>query len=252
LSNWIPNSFQLPNALVDDKYLVELKGSALAMYILIVRKTRGWQKECDRISLSQFTEFTGYNKDAVLTGVNKLVDLGLVKRTLFENRTSFYELNDQPLPPENFLSENPLAENQLSAVGKSAKLLSENQTHNNKENNSKKTNISSDAFDEFWNTVPNKDGKATARKSFEKALKKKSVADLISSYAANIKYCDSVKRFYRNPTTWLNQEGWDDESIKPFMESQQTSYHQPSENSPQRKVVVKEIDYLALGQDLIK
>ena len=71
MSNWIPNSFQLPNALVDDKYLVELKGSALSMYILIVRKTRGWQKECDRISLSQFTEFTGYNKDAVLTEQEK-------------------------------------------------------------------------------------------------------------------------------------------------------------------------------------
>lgn len=141
MSKWIPNSFQLPNALVDDKYLVEMKGSALAMYIFIVRKTRGWQKECDRISLSQFSEFTGYNKDAVLTGVNKLVELGLVKRISFENKTSFYELNDQPLPPENLLSENPLAENPLSAVGKSAKLLSENQTHNNKENNLNKTNI---------------------------------------------------------------------------------------------------------------
>ena len=141
MSKWIPNSFQLPNALVDDKYLVEMKGSALAMYIFIVRKTRGWQKECDRSSLSQFSEFTGYNKDAVLTGVNKLVELGLVKRTSFENKTSFYELNDQPLPPENLLSENPLAENPLSAVGKSAKLLSENQTHNNKENNLNKTNI---------------------------------------------------------------------------------------------------------------
>ncbi|WMC00663.1 replication protein O [Acinetobacter phage Ab65] len=141
MSKWIPNSFQLPNALVDDKYLVEMKGSALAMYIFIVRKTRGWQKECDRISLSQFSEFTGYNKDAVLTGANKLVELGLVKRISFENKTSFYELNDQPLPPENLLSENPLAENQTSAVGKSAKLLSENQTHNNKENNLNKTNI---------------------------------------------------------------------------------------------------------------
>lgn len=140
MSKWIPNSFQLPNALVDDKYLVEMKGSALAMYIFIVRKTRGWQKECDRISLSQFSEFTGYNKDAVLTGVNKLVDLGLVKRVSFENKTSFYELNDQPLPPENLLSENPLAENQLSAAGKPAKLLAENQTHNNKENNLNKTN----------------------------------------------------------------------------------------------------------------
>lgn len=247
MSKWIPNSFQLPNALVDDKYLVELKGSPLAMYIFIVRKTRGWQKEFDRISLSQFEEYTGYGKDAVLTGVNKLVELGLVKRISYENKTSLYELNDQPLPPENLLSENPLAENQTSAVGKYAKLLSENQTHNNKENNLKKTNSD---FDEFWKVIVNKDGKATARKSFEKAIKKKTLNELIDAYKANIAYCDSVKRFYRNPTTWLNQEGWDDESIKPFLSSNEKQVEpQHIENNVQVKF--KEIDYLSFGSDLL-
>ena len=74
MSQWIPNSFQMPNALVDTGVLAKLKGSSLAMYIFIVRKTRGWQKESDSISLSQFIEFTGYGKDAVLSGADKLVD----------------------------------------------------------------------------------------------------------------------------------------------------------------------------------
>lgn len=216
MSKWIPNSFQLPNALVDDKYLIELKGSALAMYIFIVRKTRGWQKECDRISLSQFTEFTGYNKDAVLTGVNKLVDLGLVKRISYENKTSFYELNDQPLPPENLLSENTLAENKTSASGKSAKMLSENQTHNNKENNSKKTNsVYSEKFEKFWSEYPRskrKGSKSDASKVFKKYEKD---ADLIISVLCKFKVDESFLKnngeFVPSPSSWLNKKHWENE-----------------------------------------
>lgn len=218
MSKWIPNSFQLPNALVDDKYLVELKGSALAMYILIVRKTRGWQKDSDRISLSQFTEFTGYNKDAVLTGVEKLVNLGLVKRISFENKTSYYELNDQPLPPENLLSENPLAENQTSASGKSAKLLAENQTHNNKENNLNKTNVH---FDQFWKAYPNKKAKKAAEQKFMKIdFKRVSFDYLIFSLEALKKSEDWMKdggRYIPMASTWINGERWNDvEALQPI------------------------------------
>ena len=211
LSKWIPNSFQLPNALVDDKYLIELKGSALAMYIFIVRKTRGWQKDHDKISLSQFTQFTGYNKDAVLTGVNKLVELGLVKRSTFENKTSFYELNDQPLPPENMLSENPLAENQTSAVGKSAKLLSENQTHNNKENNLNKTSAH---FDEFWKAYPNKKDKKRAEQKFEKINFKKYSLEEIMVSLDQLKRSDEWMKengkYIPMASTWINGERWND------------------------------------------
>lgn len=220
MSKWIPNSFQLPNALVDEKYLVELKGSALSMYIFIVRKTRGWQKECDRISLSQFSEFTGYNKDAVLTGVNKLVSLGLVKRVTFENKTSYYELNDQPLPPESLLSENPLAENQTSAVGKSAKLLSENQTHNNKENNLNKTNVH---FEKFWSAYPNKKAKKAAQQKFSKInFKKISFDDLMLSLEIQKKSEEWLKengKYIPMASTWINGERWNDVELQKTAET---------------------------------
>lgn len=114
--------------------------------------------------------------------------------------------------------------NQPNLIGGKRQTNTESTTKNTTD-----TLINSD-FDDFWKVVVNKDGKATARKSFEKAIKKKTLIELIDAYKANIAYCDSVKRFYRNPTTWLNQEGWDDESIKPFL-----SIHQKidvEENKP--------------------
>lgn len=136
MSQWIPNSFQMPNALVDSGLLAKLKGSSLAMYIFIVRKTRGWQKESDSISLSQFIEFTGYGKDAVLSGADKLVELGLIKRAEYQNQPALYTLNDLPenvavRESEKTTAEKPHADKTTRGVGKTDSTQSENPTHNN-------------------------------------------------------------------------------------------------------------------------
>ncbi|MCT8090695.1 replication protein [Acinetobacter sp. C_4_1] len=148
MSQWIPNSFQMPNALVDSGMLAKLKGSSLAMYIFIVRKTRGWQKESDSISLSQFIEFTGYGKDAVLSGADKLVDLGLIKRVEYQNQPALYTLNDLPESvtdgeSEKTTAEKPHADKTTGGVGKTDSTQSENPTHNNNyKTTNTKTNIS--------------------------------------------------------------------------------------------------------------
>ena len=233
---------------------VEVSSSTKRLVLLALADRAGEEHTCYP-SAVRMTKDTNLNRKTVLTAINDLIKDGLVLDTGERKGNGVRVLKligvhgreNETYPKKLTDTKNGTS----TEIGMTTD--TKNGIQNLKGNLTKNlTNISSDAFDEFWNTVPNKDGKATARKSFEKALKKKSVAELISSYAANIKYCDSVKRFYRNPTTWLNQEGWDDESIKPFMEIQQTPCHQPVENMPQRKVVVKEIDYLALGQDLIK
>ncbi|WP_104471648.1 replication protein [Acinetobacter indicus] len=154
MSSFIPNSFQLPNALIDDGVMAEMKGAALAIYILIVRKTRGWQKETDAISISQFMKFTGYGKDAVISGAEKLVSLGLVSRISREHQPTLYTLSDLAEREIASLSEKPntnnqdLSENTTGVVGKTDKSLSEKPTHNN---NSKttitKANIYKEKFD---------------------------------------------------------------------------------------------------------
>ncbi|WP_213029716.1 hypothetical protein [Acinetobacter gyllenbergii] len=77
-----------------------------------------------------------------------------------------------------------------------------------------KHNSYSDSFEKFWSEVPNKDAKKAAATAFKKAIKLVSVDDLIVAYKAYIQFCDSQQRFKKNPSTWLNQECWNDESIK--------------------------------------
>ena len=58
MSDFIVNSFQLPNSVVDE-LLADLTGAELKCYLLVVRKTKGWNKEIDSISIGQFMEVTG-------------------------------------------------------------------------------------------------------------------------------------------------------------------------------------------------
>jgi len=78
IDRFIPNSFQIANSVIDE-YLSQMSGNALKCYILIVRKTRGWQKTHDSLSISQIQKFTGIRKEeTVQKAINELVDLGLI------------------------------------------------------------------------------------------------------------------------------------------------------------------------------
>ena len=78
MNEFIPNSFQIANSVIDE-YLSQMSGNALKCYILIVRKTRGWQKTHDSLSISQIQKFTGIRKEeTVQKAINELVALGLI------------------------------------------------------------------------------------------------------------------------------------------------------------------------------
>lgn len=78
MSEFIPNSFMVANALVDE-LLISMTESELKCYLTIVRKTTGWQKLEDQISTSQFMEITGLCNRAVITACRNLQHVGLIK-----------------------------------------------------------------------------------------------------------------------------------------------------------------------------
>lgn len=95
MSKFIPNSFQVPNAFIDET-LATLSGNACKIYLLIVRKTRGWHKEADKISYSQIQKYTGIGSSATVDkAVSELVGLGLISyRRGNEKSANEYRLND--------------------------------------------------------------------------------------------------------------------------------------------------------------
>ncbi|HGT4308346.1 TPA: replication protein [Neisseria meningitidis] len=98
---YIPNSFQIANAVVDD-LLCLMSGNAWKCYAVIVRKTTGWQKEMDYIPVAQFKTLTGIKKDETVTdALKELEALGLIISIKRQGQVTGYRLNMPALPPEN-------------------------------------------------------------------------------------------------------------------------------------------------------
>lgn len=97
---YIPNSFQIANAVVDD-FLCLMSGNAWKCYTVIARKTTGWQKEMDYISVSQFKTLAGIKKDETVTdALKELAELGLIVSVKQHGKVTGYRLNMPQLPPE--------------------------------------------------------------------------------------------------------------------------------------------------------
>ncbi|WP_456090195.1 replication protein [Neisseria sp.] len=98
---YIPNSFQIANAVVDD-FLCRMSGNAWKCYAVIVRKTTGWQKEIDYISVSQFKNLTGIKTDVtVADALKELVELNLIASVKRHGQVTGYRLNMPEPSPEN-------------------------------------------------------------------------------------------------------------------------------------------------------
>jgi len=99
MNKFIPNSFQVPNVLVDE-YITELSSHAFKLLIFIIRKTKGWQKEKDTISTSQLAEVMGVKKlSNVYPYVRELEALRLIKTHKSLGKTNQYSLGKNFFKP---------------------------------------------------------------------------------------------------------------------------------------------------------
>lgn len=98
---YIPNSFQVSNAFVDEA-MRHLGGNAVKCYNIIVRKTTGWGKEMDYISISQFMEFSGIKKaETVTQALKELEQFGLIERLERAGYVTGYRLTQSQPTPKN-------------------------------------------------------------------------------------------------------------------------------------------------------
>lgn len=71
-----------------------------------------------------------------------------------------------------------------------------------------KSSLVASGFATFWSEYPNKIGKREAEKAFEKARKRASAETIIAGLQLYVAKTDD--RPWCNPSTWLNQDRWED------------------------------------------
>lgn len=200
---------QFPNSWARDK---RIGFRAKGILALLMSHSQGW-----RISLSSLADGSPDGITAIRTAIQELEEAGYLTRNLVRNEKAQVEASewvisdpfdkDENLPLENLTSEN-LTSGNLTSGNLTLKNIY-NKEHNNKENNSKDI---STAFETFWNLYPRKIAKGAARTAFEKACRKESIETIlrVTEYYANKSDLPELQ-FIPHPSTWLNQERWNDD-----------------------------------------
>jgi phage replication O-like protein O len=107
-----PNYTQTPNDLFDH-WLPHLSESELKVLLVVLRKTFGWHKSRDRISISQLARITGLTRETVIHAGKTLQNKGIITREVVGpngKQETYYELviieesnnsypSDEPTPP---------------------------------------------------------------------------------------------------------------------------------------------------------
>ena len=75
----VPNHTQTPNELIDE-HMRDMDMAELKVVLAICRKTFGWHKQYDRISLSQLEEITGMSRTSVIKGARQGIGRGVIER----------------------------------------------------------------------------------------------------------------------------------------------------------------------------
>lgn len=85
------NHTQLSNEFIDEHMRLS-SDSAAKVFVAISRKTVGWHKETDYVSISQIQELTGLSNRVVVKAVRELESKDLIEVTRLKGRTSAYSL----------------------------------------------------------------------------------------------------------------------------------------------------------------
>ena len=219
MSKFIPNSFQLPNAFVDEA-MSKMSDPAVKMYLLIVRKTRGWHKEFDSISISQFMKFTGKSRPTVCRSVQELIALKLVVRLESTKHGETYALDDNFYDGVvlKFASKKSLLVKEFYQTSKKSLLVLVKNFNTQKtlSKNTKKDTTHTCVFEEqfkaFWTLYPNhKAGLPKTKDAFKKALKVASFETIMNGLNQWVNSSDWKKengRYVCFSTKFLNQQLW--------------------------------------------
>lgn len=130
--------FIFPNSIIDE-LLPELSHSELKCYLCVLRKTKGWNKEEDAISVSQFMKVTGLSNKAVISACESLVEREILERKSGDRNTGIYSIKTYKTTTSEKSS---LVKNFPATSEKSSLVTSEKSSHtiNNIKNNIQNTN----------------------------------------------------------------------------------------------------------------
>jgi hypothetical protein len=168
-----------------------------------------------RISLAKSTSLT---ESQIRTAISKLKstneisvkitnEFSIITLTNYELYQSKSETNDQP-------NDQPIADGIASqSPANRQPIATDKEIQELKRIKEEKKLLLKSQFESFWNLYDKKVSRADTEKKFKASLKKDTIENIMTGLNNYIKTRSAESQYWKNPTTWLNQECWKDEYI---------------------------------------
>ena len=212
----------IANEILEALWKVNLSPYEYRVLLYLLRKTYGWQKKTDRITLSQFAKDIGIDRRLIFRAIKKLSSKQMI--VIYKddkNRLSYGFQKDY--------DKWTLSSKKMTVIYRDDKVSSKEMTKLSskqiptKENiiNYTKENIYTNRFDIFWREYPKKIGKGYAKKIWMKLKPSQELLEKMLSTLKAYKETEQWKKergkYIPHPSTWLNQGRWEDEieTIRP-------------------------------------
>jgi phage replication O-like protein O len=88
----VPSHTQIPNEFIDES-MARLTHAQFKVLIAICRKTIGWQKKSDYISISQIMDLAGVSNKTVVNALSQLEDMGYITTKKSKHATTHITIN---------------------------------------------------------------------------------------------------------------------------------------------------------------
>jgi len=209
------NFTKVPNEIIEGIASSRVFCARARVIATIIRKTYGWNKKEDWISLSQFEAMTGIGKSNICRTLNQLVKAKIIIKSDNKYRINsitkaWKELSN---PIKVITSDKAHYQNGQSGLSDLTPTKDTLTKNNLLQKKDKSMFMSEQDFEIFWKEYPKKVGKKKACFSFLK-LKK----DLLSKILEALKkqkfspaWQENDGQFIPHPATWINGERWEDD-----------------------------------------
>jgi len=192
---------QIKNEILSSTFLT---WKAKGIYAYLYSKPDDWDFSADRICLEGIGD-----RKTILNGLKELEEFGVLERKrLGDGRVEYHITYEPTVPKTDCGDEEPKSGNATVAFGHGGKngLISNKDLITNKEFITNK-----ESFEIFWNLYDKKVGKPKAEKKWNKLSPEEQKA--ILEYIPKYKIAQPDKTYRKNPETFLNNRGWEDELI---------------------------------------
>ena len=229
----IPNTCQVPNVLLDE-VIPRLSAGAVRVLLAIVRFTYGFQKESDRISLSQLQKITGLSRQGVVQGIAALRPLLKITPGAKGKGANEYSLNlnvstgklvsefdqstkltsqQKPRDVVNKVDSPKPSISKPNKTGAKAPEISPSRRERKPTRPRDPDPAQVEAFARFYSAYPRHVDRETAQRAWLRLSPSPELQMLIMAavarYAAENE--GTEQRFIKHPAAWLNGNRWEDE-----------------------------------------